>query len=344
MIAVAKPEFPRTMGPAARWLTPSLSDIVCGALLIWILLYTIGSNGTFGLLLDSSTGYHIRTGDYVLQHRAVPYVDIFSFSKPGQPWFAWEWLSAVLSALLHGASGMKGLMVFTGTIIALSNLILLRHMLWHRANAFAALAVLHLAVRAASIHYLARPHIFTFLFLAISLWLIDADRRRPSARVWLLVPISVLWVNMHGGFLALLASLGVIALGSALEGSWTAARRYALLGAACLAGTGVNPYGFSVHSHALRFLAEKWSVEIVQQEGQSPRFGSLESLYFEILLFAGVALAAWLLSHKQIASALIILAWGHYGINSMPHIPIYAFVSAPRIARVATALSDPFAR
>src|SRR5947208_15118183 len=126
------------------------------------MLLPIRSYVTLGLLHDSNTGYHIRTGDFILQHRAVPRGDIFSFSKAGQPWFAWEWLSAVLFALLHAASGMKGLMIFSGTIIALSNLILLRHMLWQRANAFAAIAVLHLAVGASSIHYLARPHIFTF--------------------------------------------------------------------------------------------------------------------------------------------------------------------------------------
>src|SRR5947208_3801299 len=81
---------------ARRWLAPSLADVIFCALFLWLMLFTIRSDGTLGLLQDSNTGYHIRTGDFILQHRAVPRGDIFSFSKPGQPCFAWEWLSAVL--------------------------------------------------------------------------------------------------------------------------------------------------------------------------------------------------------------------------------------------------------
>src|SRR5262249_25186240 len=186
---VIEPAIARRPGAAAaRWLAPSLADVIFGALLLWLMLFTIRSDGTLGLLLDSNTGYHIRTGDFILHHRAVPFSDIFSFSKPGQPWFAWEWLSAVLFAILHAAAGLKGLAIFTGALIALSNLILLRHMLLQGANALVAIALLHLIVGASSIHYLARPHVFTFLFLAIGLWLLDRDRRQPSARIWMLVP------------------------------------------------------------------------------------------------------------------------------------------------------------
>src|SRR6266849_1635093 len=304
------------MNSYARWLVPSLSDFVFGALLLWLALFTSRSDGSLGLLLDSNTGYHIRTGDFILANRTIPHGDIFSFSKPGQPWFAWEWLCAVLFSALYSSGGMKALVIFSGAAIALSNLILLRHMIWRGSNALVAIVVLHLVTAASSIHYLARPHVFTFLLLTISLWLIDQDRRRPSARIWLLVPITVAWVNLHGGFLALLASLGIIAVGSALEGSWIAARRYALLAAACLAGSGVNPFGFGVHSHAIRFLNAKWIVDLVQ-EFQSPRFGSPESRYFEILLFAGVTLSIWLLSQKQIAPALLLLAWTHAALTSV---------------------------
>jgi hypothetical protein len=339
VITATAPAAVRRQSAAARWFTPSLADVIFGALLLWLLLFTIRSDGSIGLLLDSNTGYHIRTGDFILEHKTIPYGDIFSFSKAGQPWFAWEWLCAVLFALLYGAGGMKSLAIFCGAVIALSNLVLLRHMIWRGANALVAIGVLHLVIAASSLHYLARPHVFTFLFLAICLWLIDQDRQRPSARIWMLVPITVVWVNMHGGFLALLVSLGIVAVGSALEGAWTVARRYALLMAACLAGSGVNPYGFAVHSHAIRFLKEKWIVDLVQ-EYQSPRFGSPESHYFEILLFAAVTLSVWLLSRKQIASALLVLAWTHAALTSMRHIPIFGFVIAPFLAREVTQLWD----
>ena len=89
MTTVAIP-IPTRRPLTARWLQPSLSDVVFGALLLRLLLFTIHSDGTLGLLQDSNTGYHIRTGDFILQHKMLPRGDIFSFTKPGQPWFAWE--------------------------------------------------------------------------------------------------------------------------------------------------------------------------------------------------------------------------------------------------------------
>jgi hypothetical protein len=278
-----------------------------------------------------------------VQHKTLPQGDIFSFTKPGQPWFAWEWLCAVLFSVTYSFADMKGLVILTGTVLALANVILLRHMIWRGANALVAIVVLNCVVGASSIHYLARPHVFTFLFLATALWMLDSDRRNPSPRVWLLAPLTAVWANAHGGFLALLICLGIVAVGSALEGSWAMARRYALVAAACLAASGVNPYGFAVHAHAIRFLSEKWIVDLVQ-EYQPVRFGSPEALYFEALLFAGVAVSFWLLSRRQVSSALLILAWGHAALTSSRHIPIYAFVAAPVIAREATLLWDRWVR
>ena len=201
------------------------------------------------------------------------------------------------------------------------------------------MVILHLGIGASSIHYLARPHIFTLLFLAISLWLIDADRARPSRYIWTLVPLAALWVNLHGGFISLVACLVIVAAGSALEGAWATARRYSLLALACLAATGLNPYGFAVHRHVVAYLREKWIAKLVQ-EFQSPSFQSTEGLYFEILLFAGVALAAWLLARKQVASALLILFWAHASLTSVRHIPIYVLVVTPLLGREATRLWD----
>ncbi len=307
--------------------------------MIWLALFTISSDGTAGLLIDSQTGYHIRTGDYILAHRSLPQGDIFSFSKAGQPWYAWEWLSAVLFAAIFGSFGMKGLILLSGAVIAFSNIVLLRHMVWRGANCLMAIVVMHLVLAASSIHFLARPHIFTLLFVPISLWLIDADRLRASRRIWLLVPLATLWANLHGGFLALIASLAVLAIGSALVSSFWQARRYGMLAGACLLASAVNPYGFAVHAHALPYLQAKWIQQVVE-EFQSPNFQSSGTIYFEILLFAGIALVAWLLSRKQVAPALLILAWAHAALTSQRHIPIFGFVIGPMLAQEATRLWD----
>ena len=102
----------------ARVLIPSLSDLFFLAVLI-LLFMTSGAAGWEGLLSDADVGWHIRTGDYILDHHAVPYVDLYSFSKPAAPWYAWEWLTDVMDSGLHRIAGLKGIVLMAAILIAL---------------------------------------------------------------------------------------------------------------------------------------------------------------------------------------------------------------------------------
>src|SRR6266700_2986452 len=94
----------KSVGGWAGILTPSLTDIFFAAVLLWLF---IGGGGKL-LLSDGDTGWHIRTGDYILQNHAIPHKDIFTFTQPDAPWFAWEWLSDVMFSQVHHAWGVKG--------------------------------------------------------------------------------------------------------------------------------------------------------------------------------------------------------------------------------------------
>src|SRR5260370_3165086 len=87
-------------------LIPSLSDL---AFLTPILVLFWCTTGVGWLLTDSDTGWQIGAGEWILQNRRVPATDLFSFTKAGQPWFAWEWLSDVLMAVIHRHFGFSGI-------------------------------------------------------------------------------------------------------------------------------------------------------------------------------------------------------------------------------------------
>ena len=94
--------------PLGRWvsLVPSLSDL---AFLMPILVLFWCTTGVGWLLTDSDTGWHIRTGEWILKNGRIPATDLFSFTKFGQPWFAWEWLSDVSMAAVHRHFGLGGI-------------------------------------------------------------------------------------------------------------------------------------------------------------------------------------------------------------------------------------------
>ena len=147
---------------AVKWL-PSLADFA----FLMPLTFLFGRmDGMRSLLSDCDTGWHIRTGDWIIANGWVPLRDIFSFTKPGAPWFAWEWLSDVLFARLNALGGLQAVAMFAILMLSVTFgalFLLLRR----KSNPILAIAVTMLAAGASSIHWLARPHLFTLLFLVL---------------------------------------------------------------------------------------------------------------------------------------------------------------------------------
>ena len=295
-----------------------------------------GAGGWESLLADGDTGWHIRTGQYILEHHSVPARDLFSFSRSGAPWFAWEWLTDVTYAWAYQVAGLKAIVLISGVLIALFATVVLRYTVWRGANPLVAAVTTLLAVGAASMHFLARPHLFTLLLLPCCLWLLEADRRENTPWLWALVPLITLWTNLHGGFVIFLACLGLLVLACAVEAAlglpgWPRVRRYSALLLACSLATLANPYGIQLHLHIAEYLRSDWIKSIVQ-EFQAPTFRSEGQFQFEVLLLAGLVVSGFLLRRRMFVEALWVLFLAHASLNSVRHAPLYAIVAAPLVA------------
>jgi len=349
--SLAKKEQTRSRPSIARRLLfPSLTDLFF--IFTFILAFLANSAGWNSLLRDGDTGWHIRAGDYILATHHVPTQDLFSFSRAGQPWADWEWLSQAAFALLHTSWGLKGVVLFSGVLIAAVFTLLMRYALWRGANSIVALALVLMAIDTMSVHLLARPHIFTMLFLLVAMFLIAADRRRRSAAVWLLLPLTALWANMHGGFVILFPILGLLVLGSAVEGClypagrvsrWSDARRYAGLGLGAGLASLVNPYGIGLHLHILNYLRANWLMGLVD-EFKSPSFRSEPMFVFMALLFTGLAAVVPLIQKRKMPEAFWILFFAYCGLMSIRHIPLFALAVVPIVAEEVSIWWEGWAR
>jgi hypothetical protein len=162
---------------------------------------------TFALVLflppildDGDTLWQIRTGEWILNHLAIPATDPFSFTAGDRTWFAHEWLAETLMALAWRAGGMSGIMVLAATATGLATAILTHHARRYLPGIYAVLGVV-VALGNAAPSLLARPHLVAWPCLA--LWcggLITARTNRTAPSFWLL-PVMLLWVNLHGSFM-----------------------------------------------------------------------------------------------------------------------------------------------
>jgi hypothetical protein len=315
------------------WL-PAFPEIFLAILLLTLFGRASAWDAVLG---DADTGWHIRTGEFILNSGTVPVRDLYSFSRADQPWFAWEWLADLAFAALHRLGGLEAVAALCVAVLCASAAIVLTWLLDRGAGLWVALLVTLAVVSASSIHYLARPHVFSILFFPLALWLLDADCRGSTARLWLLVPLSAVWANLHGGFVAWLATLSLLPLAMAINRDWRRFWRYLKLATLCAASTLLNPYGWKLHAHIVGYLESSWILNNVN-EFQSPRIRSESMLVFAFLLLGGVALASRALSRGEWFSGGVVFLWGLAALRSARHVPFYAVAAAPVVAFEFSAL------
>jgi hypothetical protein len=256
---------------------------------IYALLLLAGNR----LLLDPDTLWQITVGQWILDHRAVPETDIYSFTMRGQPWISTQWLAQVMYAKAYAIAGWSGPVVLAAGAIA-ATFALLARILGRHLSESATLVFVSTALALAVGHLLARPHVLAMpVMVAWVGGLIAAADRREAPSFWLL-PLLALWANLHGGFvfgLMLVAPVALDAIVSAeahsrksLAMRWAAFAFVALLAGCC------TPYGWNSLLASRNILALGSALPLIT-EWRPADFGSLGA--FELALLLGIGLALY---------------------------------------------------
>ncbi len=313
---------------------PSVADLIFLGLLGALVFTPLSVK----LLNDAGIGWHIRNGQQILATHAIPRFDSFSFML-WQPWFAWEWLYDVAVGKLETWCGLNGVVWLTAVVIATVFAGMFRLAVARGTNWLLALMLTLLAIAASMIHFLARPHVFSWLFALAWFWILDStDRKRVRVRwLWALPLSMLLWVNVHGGFLLGFVLLGSYWLGSlwtwltthenrledSLEKIWSGQRVRQLTGVGLLsiAATFINPYGWKLHAHIYSYLSNRFLMDHID-EFQSPNFhGIAQKCFLGLLLIAVAALAAG--GRRLKLSEILLLLFAVYaGLYASRNIPV----------------------
>lgn len=329
------PMLPAKPSRVLRFL-PSMTDL---AFVMPLVFLFCGMQGTRTLLGDGDTGWHLRTGEWILAHGRVPDRDIFSFTRAGQPWFAWEWLWDLLFGWLHLHAGMAAVVLASSLVLALTFGLVFR-MARRRSDALMALVLTLVAAGASAGHWLARPHLFTMLFTVVFYDILERDSREPGAphRLWWLPALMVLWTNLHGGFFTGILLIGAYAAGDfgvllraatdvERRQALRRGRRYLYTAAACSVATCANPYFYRLHVHIFQYLADGFYRGNIM-EFQSLNFQSAQARYLEVLFVLGGAAAIQRLRRGRLAWPLLFVFWGHLALYSARNVEIFAILAA----------------
>ncbi len=311
---------------------PSITDVI-----FLLLLLALAYGGLQQRLLgDAGTGWHIRNGQQILATHAFSRQDSFSYTMTGHPWFAWEWLYDLAAGIIYSRMGLNGVIFLSALLIAGTFAGLFRKAVARNRYPLIAAFLVVLAVFASSIHFLARPHLFTWVFTLIFWDILEgATAARPVSRLrrlYWLPALMLLWVNIHGGFLLGLALIGLYFLGALWEtatadapaeriSAKATARQLGITGVLAFLATFLNPYGYKLWLHIYGYLGSRFYMNNIQ-EFLSPNFHGAAEKFFAALLLLSLLGLAINRSRLRPSHLLVMLFSVYMGLYAARNIPI----------------------
>ena len=252
--------------------------------------------------VDPDLWWHVKVGESILGARQFPTTDPYSFTVHGQPWLAYEWPGEVVLAAAQRIAGIQGLEIL---LIALGSAVMLAIYAFATIRAknskagFAATAIL-LSLAAAS--FSLRPQMFGYLFLVLTLIVLNLFREGSRNALWWLPLLMVLWVNTHGSWIIgmgvilvyWLSGLFEFQIGGIEARRWSADERkrisFAFL--LCLCTLPITPYGTRIAMSPIEFAASLPLNIAYILEWQPMQFNLFGGKIFLLLLFGFIVVQA----------------------------------------------------
>jgi hypothetical protein len=209
-------------------------------------------------LSDNSFFWHLRTGEYILDH-GIPHHDVFSYTAPGTKWVAQSWLAEVTYALLYRSAGGFGIRLLVGLVGAGIGILTYRLALRLVRDRLVACGLTVAALAGIYTVWSERPLLIGVLFLLVLLWVVEVPDSIVGRHPLVVIPpLMWLWASTHGTYQLGFAYLGLHLLGRWLDGArpWLGRERKLLTGAAiAFALVFVNPYGIELVTFPIDLLS-----------------------------------------------------------------------------------------
>lgn len=326
---------------APRLLT-SLSTQRLVPLIFFVLLFALATRAP----TDTDTWWHLRTGELILQTGTLPRADPFSHTRFGHTWDNPNWIAQVALALSYRALGDAGLALLTATLATLG-----MWLVWQmcEGDVFTRAFAVLLGATAAAIFWSARPQMFSFVFAAFLLYLLHRLKRKGEDRLWLILPLAVIWANTHPGYFIAFILLGGFILGEvlgkllkALETpalTWRKIGKLIAITALSYAALTLHPAGTATWTYAFR----TFGIGVLQnyiQEWASPDFHQRGTWAFLALFFGTFIFVGFSQRRHDLTDLFLFCGTAFMAFYAARNISLFALVATPVLTQHVNALRE----
>jgi hypothetical protein len=319
-------------------LLPHLSTQTLLVIILFCAIFTMAVR----MPADSDTYWHLVSGRYIVENRTVPTTDPFSFTRQGEMWIDHGWLGQVLLYALYALGGWTAVALLVAVIVTAAFYFIYRQC---EGNAHLRAFGIIIGAITSSVIWAARPQLVSFLLTAIVTWLLYHFKHHGGRLLPWLPLMTLVWVNVHGGFAIAFIILLCYGLGEAVN-HLTSSDQEALLSKAqwqhlglaallSLVTIGINPHTWrmwvypfqTVGMAALRDYIIEW---------QSPNFHLAWQQPFILLLLLTVLALARAGKRADFTDLALLAAWTAWALFAGRNIAIFALVATPIFIRYAS--------
>jgi hypothetical protein len=329
------------------WYRFGSADVVF--LLLCLLIYPAAQGK---MLSDPGLGWHLRNIDAMLAEGGWLTVDPFTQPRDGvrQPWRTNQWLGELPLWLGERWAGMEGIAAVATVILAFTLRCVYTSLLrddlpWPLAAAWVCVAAV-----GTNCSWIARPNLFTMLFVFVTARLCEQfhlGRISWRGMIWM-VPLFAVWANTHGGFIAGFIVLGVTVVVEAilsLDPFHPQRRRSAqqrllvvtLISIGAFLGTLLNPYGWTIYPWIFQLLGDSFFMKL-HFEWKPPPFNEPGGYQLSALILM-LPLVLGLSKRKPSFLELsLAVAWLHFALTGFRYFPLWVLLAVPVMARASVGI------
>lgn len=292
-------------------------------------------------LIDPDYFWHLRTGQYVIEHGALPSSDIFSYTHAGKPWFLHEWLFEVVLYGVHFLLGELGIKLLV-SVLATATLVIshatANRLLGKPGMAFFLTLFCFILVTP---YISPRPQLVTFLLLALFLRVLIGFKYFGENRGLPALPLLMaVWVNFHGGYAIGLALLFLFTICEWLiflaADERNALQRQRLqwlrlTAVVTLLASAANPYFIGHWLYPFQVMGMESSRSYIS-EWRSPDFHSLWGKSYLALVGAFFIATTYRRGKADLTELAVPLLFFVVGFIAVRHIPLAVITAIPFMA------------
>jgi tetratricopeptide (TPR) repeat protein/uncharacterized MnhB-related membrane protein len=326
----------------------ALARALCGAVVV-----TTGFLLGLSHITDSDVWTHLAHGRALVTAGGLPAHEPFTYPSTAMPYYNTEWLWGVILYAAHVAGGVPAVVGLKALLLSVVAWLLWRTAVLARTDseeqkplrALVAATVVLAALLAMRYRFVERPDVALMLFIAATIYALDAYALRERGRpLYALVPLTVVWANIHpsiivaagpfGAFVAGGLALRVLSRwrGAAIPGTPAPAqlRLVTAVGVAMVVASLVNPYGWDAITLPFRLAGSEWFTQEVG-ELQRPRLGDHPVAAAVGLLCVAVLLLD--VRRVPIVAVLTVAPFAGLALSGVRFVFLLPLVAAPLAAR-----------